>query len=463
MKRLFLVIVLGSFLPFQAFADPCYIVLYQIQGAPYASMAGAGGGTSLTLLATGNLTSGTYQNYPVGTMIQPIYAVSFRLDATAWTAVVARNYHLPVATLLDGVPEEKRIEDPTGNFPVTVQSQPLSCPAANPCEQLANTPGDTTLVGMPYHAQYYETVGVCSEGCVQKPSGSVIMEKFASDGSGYIIGPWSYTGDQCTAGVTAAIPAQPSQEEVCGELRNACEAKCAGAAYTFDCTTGGCECTGPPSYATDPAKDPTVPTTDPGAPALPADQTAVANPGGDAQLGAQIDNQGKQISQGNAQLGQLGAINNKLASVIANQGKQLGQGDDIIDYQRRQLGALEDIRNQMKEDGRVENPGVPGNLELDTGVGDAKEWGEHDDWQQVAQDRANRDLQNLPGSTPLPLDFDLTASGSPVLSGVMYGRTIEIRFDRPWMQTGYSIMAALLVGIGYLQVFLMINRTLIER
>lgn len=109
------------------------------------------------------------------------------------------------------------------------------------------------------------------------------------------------------------------------------------------------------------------------------------------------------------------------------------------------------------------NPGVPDNLELDTSVGDAKNWTQYDDPSQVAQNRANQDFQNIPSAGPLPLQMDINVSGSPALSGVMFGRTIEIRFDRPWMQTGYSIMATMLVGIGYLQVFLMINRTIIER
>lgn len=110
------------------------------------------------------------------------------------------------------------------------------------------------------------------------------------------------------------------------------------------------------------------------------------------------------------------------------------------------------------------NPGVPDDLVLDTGVGDSQNWTEYDDPAQVAQNRIATETQNYtPSAGSLPLDMNLNISGSPVLSGVMYGKTVEIRFDRPWMQTGYSIMAALLVGIGYLQVFLMINRTIIER
>lgn len=337
---------------------------------------------------------------------------------------------------------------------------PTGCTAVNPCEEKTDQPSDPVLIGLEFHAAYYQTVGICQGGCTQKPSGPVIIDQFASDGSGYTVGPWSFTGDQCTEGVTPPVPEQPAPEDQCSALRNACEAQCDGRPYVFDCETGACECGGAPGYTTDPPQDPTTPTEDPGAPTTPTAETPTNNPGGDAQLGAQIDNQGKQIAQGNAQLGQLGAINGKLGAIISNQGKQLGQGDKMIDYQRRQLGVQEEIRNKLNEMANAEEPTLPAHGELDTSIPDTKDWDEHDDHNAVGEARANRTIQNLE-TVESPLTFDVTTNGSsPVLAGQMFGREIQIRFDRPWMETGYSIMHAIFIGIGYLQVFLMINRTM---
>lgn len=326
------------------------------------------------------------------------------------------------------------------------------------------TNADPILVGMPYHAAYYDTVGVCSDGCVKKPITGVTLDSYAADGSGYAIGPWQYTGAHCTAGVTPDQPQQPSPEDQCDAQRNACEAKCEGRAYTFDCDTGSCECFGAPSYTTDPPKNPTTPTSDPGSPAVPSPQTAATDPGvGGNQLGAQIQNQGKQIAQGDSQLDQLGGINNKLGAVINNQGKQLAQGDTMIDYQRRQLGAIEDIRNKLGEGDGSSNPGVPDEPDFNTDIGNEKNWTEHDNPEQVGQARAARDIAKNGSVQSSPVNIDIQTSPSSSLTGIVLGQSIEIRFNMPWMLTLYSIMKVVLVGLAYLQVFFMINRTLIER
>lgn len=171
------------------------------------------------------------------------------------------------------------------------------------------------------------------------------------------------------------------------------------------------------------------------------------------------------MGQGDAQLGQLGGINSKLGAVIANQAKQLGQGDKILDYERRSLGVQEDIRNKLNEWGNQEVPGLPQYGEIDGSLGDAKNWSEYDNYVEVGQGRASREIA-IAESQELrsPLTFGVTANGaSSVLSGQMMGKTIGIRFDRPWMETGYSIMHAIFIGLGYLQAFLMINSTFTKR
>lgn len=344
-----------------------------------------------------------------------------------------------------------------------VESTTPTCAApVNPCLSKQDQDSDPILVGLPYNAQYYQTVGVCDNGCVQKPTGPVIVDQYANDGSGWAVGPWSFTGQQCTSGVTPEKPTQPPPEDQCTALRNACEAKCQGKAYVFDCNTGGCECFGSGGYTEDPPKNPTTPTTDPGSPTVPSPTTPTTDPGvGGNQLGAQISNQGKQINQGDAQLGQLGAINGKLGAVISNQGKQIGQADTQIDYARRQLGVTEEIRNTLEKWDNSENPGLPTVPEHDTEIPDTKNWTEHDDPAAVGAARANREIQKFGSLEPSPLNFNVTANGSaPTLSGMMFGKQIEIRFDRPWMETGYAIMHALFIGIGYLQVFLMVHKVM---
>lgn len=327
------------------------------------------------------------------------------------------------------------------------------------------------LTKLPYHAAYYQTVGVCIDSCVAKPVGPVILDQYASDNSGYTVGPFNFTGAQCTE-TTATPPPQPTPDEVCDNTRNACEAQCSGKSYQHNCEAGTCECFGAPSYNTDPPAEPTTPTADPGSPAVPSPQTAASDPGGDAQASAQISNQAKQLGQGDAQLAQLGAVNSKLGAVVSNQAKQLGQGDKILDYQRQQLGVskdgnskLDNINEKLDEMLNPEVPNLPEYGEIDGSLGDAKQWDEYDNVVEVGQERAGREIA-IAESQKLetPLTFGFTTNGmSPVLSGQMMGKNIEIRFDRPWMETGYDIMHGIFIGLGYLQAFLMINSTFTKR
>lgn len=365
----------------------------------------------------------------------------------------------------------------------SIQAAYGDCPAPNPCLGKQGAPiyedslGYPSLTNLPYHAPYYQTVGVCIDGCKAAPSGPVILNQYADDGSGWTVAPFTFTGAPCDS-QTENPPPQPPPEDVCSHIRNACEAQCAGKSYDYDCDTGGCSCTGAPSYNTDPPLAPVEPDVDPGSPQLPSNQTATPDPGGDAQLGAQISNQSKQIEQSNAELGQLGALNSKLGAVINNQGKMIGQLDKGLDYQRQGLGVSKDILASQKEGNGVlgeindkldiltnpEVPGFPGYGDMDDGsLGDAKNWTEYDDAASVGASRAQNEINRMP-STQTPLNFGITTNGAtPVLSGTVLGSTIEIRFDRPWMQTGYSLMHAIFIGVGYLQAFLMINSTFTRR
>lgn len=350
-------------------------------------------------------------------------------------------------------------------------SQYLTC--GPDCTAKTNQEAAPVFIGLPYHLPYYETVGLCVDQCEAKPitppgQAGIVTSGFASDGSGYTIGPWTYTGQQCVAGVHSTPPEQPAPEDQCSALRNACEAQCQGRSYGVNCENGECICLDAPSYNTDPPLEPTTPTPTPNnTPAPQPDQTAAADPGGDLQQSAQIANQAKQITQNNQIKNELGAVNGKLDALNSNLAKQIGQADKLNDYERQELGVLKDIRQDVKDVEKAikdftaaPNNGLPGYGETDNGLGTDKNWTEFDNPDQVGEDRFNRVKQQIQ-QYDNPVSFDVTTNGSsPVLSGEMFGRTIQIRFDRPWMETGYSIMHALFIGIGYLQVFLMVNRHL---
>jgi len=127
---------------------------------------------------------------------------------------------------------------PLGAIPATsydsINTQYSNCSLVPKCGARINQDSEPILVGLPYNAQYYQPVGICEDGCLAKPSGPIILDQYASDGSGYTVGPWTFTGAECVPGVTPNPPTQPPQPDKCDALRNACEAKCDGRAYSFE-------------------------------------------------------------------------------------------------------------------------------------------------------------------------------------------------------------------------------------
>lgn len=434
-----------------AYPGDCAVGLYQV----FSTLTGGGtvsGATGFTISSTGSVTlTGIGAITKEGAKYMSVKLFFF--ENGSWKQSGGFSY-TNIAAGFTIPPNFRQI----ANINSTAAELGTACPA-QPCPK---GPGAPIYTGLPYDAAYYEQAGICDNGCVSKPASGPILNSYAQDGSGYLIGPWESTGEQCETGITAELPPQPQPEDQDDAGENACAAKCAGQAYQYDSATGSCECFGAPSYTTDPPQDPTVPTTDPGSPNVPAAQNPATDPGGDPQLGAQIANQGKQINQGDAQLGQLGAINNKLGAVISNQGKQFGQGDKIIDYQRRQLGALEDIRNNLAEEKNADIPGLPDQPELDGSIPDTKNWTEYDDAEAIGQAQGQKQIdiiENLESDSPFT--FGLNTSGAdPCLSGPLLGTQIDICFNRPWMLTGYAIMNGITISVGYLQAFLMIQKVI---
>lgn len=459
-------VCLSIFLPI-ANAYECQFVVANCLDEPNggSSRSVATGGTLVDgyhypyINGTGSLSVPKGENYQKCTVSEahaPVAGGGFGVNATSQLQRYASGFDL--TTIGVKVLSTAHYAAPTSSQ--VNSAYPGGCPAPDPCEGLEGQPGAPVYTGLPYDAQTYEETGICDNGCAAKPAAGPILNSYAADGSGYIIGPWIYTGGPCEAGVTSELPPQPEPEDQCKEGESACQAHCQGKVFQFNCDTGQCECFGPGSYTPDPPLDPTTPTPDPGSPAVPGAQTPATDPGGDAQLGAQIENQGKQIGQGDAQLAQLGAINNKLGAVISNQGKQIGQGDTAIDYARRQLGALEDIRNELAEENNADVPGLPDQPELDGSIPDTKNWTEYDDAETIGQEQGQKQIDIIEGAQgDSPFTFGINTSGSdPCLSGPMFGTQIDICFNRPWMLTGYAIMNGITISIGYLQAFLMIQR-----
>lgn len=134
-----------------------------------------------------------------------------------------------------------------------------------------------------------------------------------------------------------------------------------------------------------------------------------------------------------------------------------GQNSDI---EKKQLAALEGIKDKLDELTDGETPNLPAQPEYDGTIPDLKNWTEYNNAQQVGEAKANREIAIMEQQTvPDAFSIELDTSGStPYLHGPMFGKEIYIRFDRPWMITGYQIMNATLIGIGYLQAAMMVHR-----
>ena len=93
---------------------------------------------------------------------------------------------------------------------------------------------------------------------------------------------------------------------------------------------------------------------------------------------------------------------------------------------------------------------------------------EYENGEQLATDSATTYAQdNLiydPDSSPI--NAEITASGDPCINGniSLHGQSIPIAicFNKPWMLTGYSIMKILMIGIGYLQTAILLNKAIIR-
>jgi len=136
------------------------------------------------------------------------------------------------------------------------------------------------------------------------------------------------------------------------------------------------------------------------------------------------------------------------------------QANQNSDIGKKQLAALEGIKDKLDELTDDETPSLPAQPEYDGTIPDLKNWAEYDNAQQVGQAKANREIAAMEQQTiPDAFSIELDTSGStPYLHGPMFGKEIYIRFDRPWMLTGYQIMNATLIGIGYLQAAMMVHR-----
>lgn len=199
-----------------------------------------------------------------------------------------------------------------------------------------------------------------------------------------------------------------------------------------------------------PEPDPTLPdpdTSDPWSQSIKKNLDAVI--GQNNETNSKLDNLAENTKR---------IVDNQAAQTEAITGK-IGEGNEL----------LEGIGEKLDELGEGESTDLeaPGQVEFDPSVGDSEDWTEYDDTATISQEMATTKqtaLETLIAGSSNPITAAITASGSACLSGdvSLHGKSkaLSICFDRPWMEQGYSIMRLVLMGIGYLQVALMINRAL---
>lgn len=349
-----------------------------------------------------------------------------------------------------------------------------SCVAPNPCEPKQGT----VNYNLESHLESVtpSTAARCYDGCRQSVE---IMWEDCLNESCVSSMKYTYTGEQCTNEAQLAdVDSEPPNR--CNEQLDQKIASCGGTlnvqSFDFETCTGVCapddchsawlakvnECGGimaVTSWSSDTctgvcASDPVPNSENPpdGVSPKTVETNTTENSDGTSTvttttiynyLGTNYtetkiityDSQGNQI--------------NTTTSITQN-GTESGDSTEI-------LGA---IRDKLEEYGNQTPPDLPPQPEYDGTIPDTKNWTEYDNAQEVGVAKANREIAIIEQQTTEdPFSITLDTSGStPYLHGPMFGKEIYIRFDRPWMITGYQIMNTILIGIGYLQAALMVHK-----
>jgi len=144
-------------------------------------------------------------------------------------------------------------------------------------------------------------------------------------------------------------------------------------------------------------------------------------------------------------------------SVISNQGKLIQQGNSLQGSADRIANAVEDMRNNQRNE--AYNGPLPsaGDYQYPSNLPDGTDWNENSDGSEVGKAAAEK-LQQVAPAGPDIFQGSITAGGDPCVSGNLMGSEINICFNYPWMQTGYSIMRVALIALAYIQTALILRR-----
>lgn len=221
----------------------------------------------------------------------------------------------------------------------------------------------------------------------------------------------------------------------------------------------------------DDSVDPTTPpdeTTPEADPTLPNPDTS------DPWSEAIKKNLDKIIGQNNDRATQLSSIDKNTAKTVDNikkgteyLGQKIGEGNELLEDISNKLDNLE---GEEEEEGPPDDSAYPGPIEFSE---DADPDGEYDFTQYsdseslgaaVGQSQVD-DLEAGVSNNVFPIPASITATGNACISGnvTIHGqqKALSICFDKPWMQQGYSIMRLILIGIGYLQSIILLNKSLL--
>lgn len=158
---------------------------------------------------------------------------------------------------------------------------------------------------------------------------------------------------------------------------------------------------------------------------------------------------------------------NELGKQLAAQSKaEVAAAQGASKGELKIAGEIEEVQgilNSMKYTGEVpsaDDYDFDGTIE-----GYGYNYSEYGEAGPLAETKATTDSTGIYNSykdDPLPFNTSLTASADACLNGSIHNTTVNICFDKPWMLTGFGLMKIILIGVGYLQTAMLLNRAILS-
>jgi hypothetical protein len=184
------------------------------------------------------------------------------------------------------------------------------------------------------------------------------------------------------------------------------------------------------------------------------------------------------IAQNNDRKDQLSNIAGNISKGVDNQAKQtqgindqIGKGNELLEGINK---TSKEVLDELKKDKGIEPDsslsGAPGQPEYNTDLDPEGTYNlnEYSDPLEAAINRSSEEviwLNNQIDNQQTPVQASITATGDACLNGTVtlhgHQKALSICFDKPWMLQGYALMKIVLVGCGYIQVIMMLNRALL--